>query len=241
MFYYLPFTFFISVTCASSDRISSENIPRKFEILFSSVITIYTQTSFPFSSLVFSFLRLYESRKTNDDWRNGTKANSKSYSITTVYTTNTNSIIRTFLPLEGGKLQRTKNHFILKPHPQKTIETKTSRANISLHLSLSLSQASTFQPSPPIDYTRKLNSLLAKSILELAKQPASRKKSSDPPVSEPSKLYFTNRGESATSRHCMHKRSIIIHIAFSPVSTLAFIRLAFLLPLGEAKGRRSER
>lgn len=139
MFYYLPFTFFISVTCASSDRISSENIPRKFEILFSSVITIYTQTSFPFSSLAFSFLRLYESRKTNDDWRNGTKANSKSYSITTVYTTNTNSIIRTFLPLEGGKLQRTKNHFILKPHPQKTIETKTSRANISLHLSLSLS------------------------------------------------------------------------------------------------------
>lgn len=141
-----------------------------------------------------------------------------------------------------GRRKTTKNHFILKPHPQKTIETKTSRANISLHLSpsLSLSQASTFQPSPPIDYTRKLSSLLAKSILELAKQPASRKKSSDPPVSEPSKLYFTNRGESATFRRCMHKRSIIIHIAFSPVSTLAFIRLAFLLPLGEAKGRRSE-
>lgn len=147
MFYYLPFTFLISVTCASSDRISSENIPRKFEILFSSVIIIYTQTSFPFSSLAFSFLRLYESRKTNDDWRNWTKANSKSYSITIVYTTNTNNIIRTFLPLEGGKLQRTKNHFILKPHPQKTIETKTSRANISLHLSLSLKHQ-LFNPRP---------------------------------------------------------------------------------------------
>lgn len=152
MFYYLPFTFFISVICASSDRILSENMPRKFEILFSSVITIYTQTSLPFSFLPFSFLRLYESRKTNDDWRNGTKANSKSYSITTVYTTNTNSIIRTFLPLGGGKLQRTKNHFILKPHPQKTIETKTSRANISLHLSPSLSfslKHQLFNPRPP--------------------------------------------------------------------------------------------
>ena len=239
MFYYLPFSFFISVTCATSERISNENIPRKFKILFWSVITIYTQTSSFFPSLAFSFLRLYESRKTNDDWRNGTKANSKSYSITTVCTTNTNSIIRTFLPLEGGRLQRTKNHFILKPHPQKTIETKTSRANISLHLSLSLKHQ-LFNPRPPIDYTRKLNSLLAKSILELAKRPPSRKKSNDPPVSEPSKLYFTNRGESATFRRCMHKRSIIIHIAFSPVSTLAFIRLAFLLPLGEAKGRRSE-
>lgn len=142
MFYYLPFSFFISVTCASFDRISRENIPRKFKMLFWLVITIYTQTALFFSSLAFSVLRLYESRRTNDDWRNGRKTNSKSYSITTVCTTNTNSIIRTLLPLEGRKLQRTKNHFILKPHPQKTIETKTSRANISLHLSLSLSFSS---------------------------------------------------------------------------------------------------
>ena len=144
VFYYLPFFFFISVIWATSERISNENIPRKFKILFWSVITIYTQTSSFFPSLAFSFLRLYESRKTNDDWRNGTKANSKSYSITTVCTTNTNSIIRTFLPLEGGRLQRTKNHFILKPHPQKTIET--SRANISLHLSLSSINFSTLTP-----------------------------------------------------------------------------------------------
>lgn len=140
-----------------------------------------------------------------------------------------------------GRRETTKDKKSL--HPKATSSKNNRNQNFSSkHLppSLSLSQASTFQPSPPIDYTRKLNSLLAKSILQLAKRPPSRKKSNDPPVSEPSKLYFTNRGESATFRRCMHKRSIIIHIAFSPVSTLAFIRLAFLLPLGEAKGRRSE-
>lgn len=142
-----------------------------------------------------------------------------------------------------GRKKTTKDKKSL--HPKATSSKNNRKQNFSSKhllpsLSLPLSQALTFQPSPPIDYTRKLNSLLAKSILELAKQPSSRKKSSDPPVNEPSKLYFTNRGESATFRRCMHKRSIIIHIAFSPVSTLAFIRLAFLLPLGEAKGRRSE-
>lgn len=137
-----------------------------------------------------------------------------------------------------GRKKTTKDKKSL--HPKATSSKNNRKQNFSSKhllpsLSLPLSQALTFQPSPPTDYTRKLNSLLAKSILELAKQPSSRKKSSDPPVNEPSKLYFTNRGESATFRRCMHKRSIIIHIAFSPVSTLAFIRLAFLLPLGEAK------